>query len=187
MTSSRQANIRERATQIKQRAALKHGLQHMRLSAFTPDESMMICGEARNEWRRRIAGCTAEALRKDKVMPNGFTLTVCHGEHSLLPRLPGWFHTVQAEILYIFGFDRTPDVLKFTGTDDAAFMKVRGDDLARMLAHLLRDILDDPAQWPVELFWVGENLGSGVVFSEYAGTPQVPAGDDRRIFEISSW
>jgi hypothetical protein len=36
--------------------------------------------------------------------------------------------------------------------------------------------------------WLEEELREGVVFDEYAGTPQDPPGaDDKRIFEVACW
>jgi hypothetical protein len=183
----REDDIRERMRCINQRAALNTSLEFLGLRRSVSIESPTVAGLARTAFLREVAGHTADAYRKGKVMPDGFELTVCYGEQSLLPRLPGWIGSIQPSALYVFGFDRVLGALKMSESFDAALMKVDGRRLGQIVDHLLHEAQLDGDRWPFEVLWVEEGFATGTVFSECAGTPHIPNGDDKRIFEVSCW
>jgi hypothetical protein len=183
----REDEIRERTNCINQRAALRTSLEFLGLRDAVPLDSLTIAGQARTAFLREVAGHTADAFQKGKVMPDGFTLTVCYGEQSLLPRIRGWMALIKPEASYVFGFDRVHGALKLSDSFDSALMKVDGRRLGQIVEHLRHGAEEDGSRWPFEVIWVEGSFATGAAFSEYAGTPHIPNGDDKRIFEISCW
>jgi hypothetical protein len=180
--------IRERASRINQRAALKTSFAFLGLADSIAESSPTIFGQERTAFIRRVSECTASAFRKGHVMSDGFTLTVCYGEDSLLPRVPNWIASIRPNANYVFGFDRVAGAMKLSEAVDAAFLKIDGHRLKKLVEHLLHRAQEDQSCWPCDLLWVEESLASGVVFDEYAGEPRDPPGaDDKRIFEVSCW
>jgi hypothetical protein len=117
-------------------------------------------------------------------MPNGYTLTVCYGVDSLLPRVPGWLKRLHPTATYLVGM-HSADTGAEPGFTPTALVDLSGGLLKDLVTRFLTR---EPPSWPWQLFWVEENLKDGLVFDEYAGTPQCPPGaDDKRIFEVACW
>jgi hypothetical protein len=136
--------------------------------------------------RIRSADLAAPGLRRGATMPDGFTLTICYGESSLLPRVLGWARRIRQTSSYFLGLESDERVVDGLESVGGGLVRIGGGILCQVIERLLADA--SPPKWPFNLLWLEEELREGVVFDEYAGTPQDPPGaDDKRIFEVACW
>lgn len=180
--TSRELQLRVQAA--TQRRALQHALTAFEVIDLLPVAQPLIVGQAAADFVNQAMTYSATGIREGRTMPDGYTLTVCYGETSLLPKVPMWVSRVQHTATYVVGMNwlETGAEHRFTRT---ALMKVEGSAVAQMLRRVLART---PTEWPWQFFWVEEAFATGVIFDEFAGTPHDPPGaDDKRIFEVACW
>ena len=176
--------LRSRVQAAAQRRTLQQALTTFDATDLLPGDQTLIAGQAADEFRSLAMAFCAPSIRKGRTMPNGYTLTVCYGEDSLLPRVPVWVKKTQPNATYVVGMDWLGTGVE-RGFTSTALIKVQGHVVKDLVGRLLAR---DPVQWPWQFFWIEEELTTGVVFDEYAGTPRDPPGaDDKRIFEVACW
>ncbi len=177
--------LRQRVQNAAQRRTMQHTLRFFGLLEFVSGELPILVGQDALDLRIKLERFCMHGLRSGECMPDGYTFTVCHGEQSLLAKAAAWVATIQPSAAYVVGLESGARDIEGTSAATGALIKVTGSALIKMMRHLLTR---EPVLWPFDVLWVEENLQSGVVCREYAGTPQDPPGaDDKRIFEVSCW
>jgi hypothetical protein len=180
----RSDEIRSRVEALSQRRALHQALASFEALDLLPEDESLIIGQAANDLRNQALRFCVPGIREGRTMPDGYTLTVCYGEESLLPRVRVWLRTIQPTATYFVGMGHA-ETEPSRGVGSTALMRVPGRVVAEMMKRVLAK---EPVQWPWDLFLVEETLSTGLVFDEYAGTPLDPPGaDDKRIFEVACW
>jgi hypothetical protein len=177
--------LRRRVQSAAQRRTMQHTLRFFGLLDLASNEVPIIVGQEALDFRNKLDRFCMHGLRSGACMPDGFTFTVCWGEQSLLAKAAAWVATIRSSAIYVVGLETGERVIDGTSAATGALFKANGSVLIKMMRHLLAR---EPVVWPFSMLWVEENLQSGVICSEYAGTPQDPPGaDDKRIFEVSCW
>jgi hypothetical protein len=177
--------LRRRVQSAAQRRTTQHTLRFFGLLEIVSNEVPIIVGQEALDFRNKLERFCLHGLRSGELMPDGFTFTVCWGEQSLLTKVAAWVATIRSSATYLVGLESGERDIDGTSVATGALIKADGSALIKMMQHLLAC---EPVRWPFSMLWVEENLQSGVVCREYAGTPQDPPGaDDQRIFEVSCW
>jgi hypothetical protein len=147
----------------------------------------MLAGEERLEFLRELDIFKPVAFRRGGVMPDGYILSIFYGDECVKEFLPSFVSRVVEANFYVLGIDRFfRSEEEGKSRSDSALAMVDGRALKLILDRLVSK-LRHGYDWPLNIFFAKRNLSAGVVFDEFAGTPFVRGGDDKRIFEVGAW